>query len=522
MDYRKLHPFLDQVEYGYLKKFAREYLDLTPGEIEEATSKNNVLDQKISLIQQWLQRVGYVGNFDYLMELHKKFTSKGTSNAGDSAQPSDHPSSDTTLSNYSDPVAPQQLLSAGPSNPYNPHPDNKEERELLQQVHSPCTSAEGLSHTVTENEIECNESNSEEEGSNHFDNQMPSGHEERTPEGTVRQNGQYEDTTAAVRGLLNKPVLSKTFASAAACLKDEYFDIVCMPPSSIEVDDCSKQDASRLSRHEEYYSILDKEFKGYILIFNNTFKDAEDERKGSQFDVKNLKCLWREIGGCKVLEKPNLNAEDMKSEIARFVTSKKRKTCGFVAFFIMSHGNSEYYHQDGATRIGEGYILGNDRQKVMMSDISEMMDNDYPGTTLQGIPKLIFFQACRGERLDGGVHNECNPTAVATDKSSSKKMGMARKMPEKSDTLTSYATQKGYQAVRDTSSGTWFVNAIVNVFRKHAKLEHVGDLMTKVNEAIRQKHAHLESGERCMEMSETTSTLCRKLMLFPGQENEGF
>lgn len=335
-----------------------------------------------------------------------------------------------------------------------------------------------------------------------------------------------QETSASKVEAQNKATGNDDLAGIASIKPTDYFDICNDVPSTVEVEHCPTKYALDLRKTNKYYPILDKSYKGYILIFNNTFEGNPNhpKRKGSKEDVKNLKILWKEIGGCKVIVKNDLSAKKMKKEFQKFVTSKTRKDCGFVAFFIMSHGDCDYYMKDDRCQKGGGFFLGNDGEEVMIDDILEMLQNRYPETTLRNTPKLIFFQTCRGNRLDKGIENSTPYSSVETECPAQKQGSITvdGNTTETGEILQGYATQLGYQAMRDVKKGTWYINAIVNVFRQNAKTLHVLELLTEVNRAVSEMSDNLKNGDPCKEQSEMTSTLRRLLHFFPGQENEEY
>ncbi|KAG9465274.1 hypothetical protein GDO78_018580, partial [Eleutherodactylus coqui] len=73
-------------------------------------------------------------------------------------------------------------------------------------------------------------------------------------------------------------------------------------------------------------------------------------------------------------------------------------------------------------------------------------------------------------------------------------------------------------SLRNTKHGSWFIQDLADVFSKHAKDTHVADMLVKVNARIKRREGHAPGTEydRCKEMSEYSSTLCRDLYLFPG------
>jgi len=74
--------------------------------------------------------------------------------------------------------------------------------------------------------------------------------------------------------------------------------------------------------------------------------------------------------------------------------------------------------------------------------------------TLAGKPKLFFIQACQGDQLDGGVRLH----AVAKTETDSN--AHTYKIPSHADFLIAYSTIPGFYSWRNTSNGSWFVQAL--------------------------------------------------------------
>uniref|UniRef100_UPI003BEF4C64 JF1cpCasp2 n=1 Tax=Homo sapiens TaxID=9606 RepID=UPI003BEF4C64 len=92
------------------------------------------------------------------------------------------------------------------------------------------------------------------------------------------------------------------------------------------------------------------------------------------------------------------------------------------------------------------------------------------------------------------------------------------RLPTRSDMICGYACLKGTAAMRNTKRGSWYIEALAQVFSERACDMHVADMLVKVNALIKDREGYAPGTEfhRCKEMSEYCSTLCRHLYLFPG------
>lgn len=90
--------------------------------------------------------------------------------------------------------------------------------------------------------------------------------------------------------------------------------------------------------------------------------------------------------------------------------------------------------------------------------------------TLAGKPKLFFLQACQGDKLDCGV----NLTASGRTETDGE-IHNSYKIPNQADFLIVYSTVKGFYSWRNTTKGSWFIQALCDELRRRA---HDHDLLT--------------------------------------------
>ncbi|XP_036616404.1 caspase-14-like [Trichosurus vulpecula] len=125
---------------------------------------------------------------------------------------------------------------------------------------------------------------------------------------------------------------------------------------------------------------------------------------------------------------------------------------------------------------GKGFIKTVLDERVILSDIFEMFNNENcPG--LQGKPKIFVIQACRGDRIDGGVV-QTDSEEVELNESEKKRL------PTSSDYYIVYSTQEDHVALRHPKRGAVMIQAIDEVFRQGGKKLHVVDFFTRVNNRV--------------------------------------
>ncbi|XP_018409334.1 PREDICTED: caspase-2 [Nanorana parkeri] len=262
-----------------------------------------------------------------------------------------------------------------------------------------------------------------------------------------------------------------------------------------------------LSHHKQAYK-MNTFPRGLALIISNIqFSDPElGQRYGGEVDETALKHLLANFN-YRVIFRSDLTASKMKSELIRFSSLPEHSHLDSAIVAILSHG------VDGA-------IYGTDSELVKLQDIFTILDNAHC-PQLQNKPKMFFIQACRGVEADRGVDQRDGRDQTASPSCEQSDAGRENgnvRLPTQSDMICAYACLKGTVSLRNTKRGSWFIQDLANVFSKYAKDTHVADMLVKVNACIKNREGHAPGTEfdRCKEMSEYCSTLCKDLYLFPG------
>ncbi|KHJ44483.1 glutathione synthase [Trichuris suis] len=163
--------------------------------------------------------------------------------------------------------------------------------------------------------------------------------------------------------------------------------------------------------------------KGLALIINNHRFRGMPVRSGTDIDCCNLQRLFTQLGYV-VKAKRDLTTKDMIESMLKFSQEKEHQKCDSAVVVILSHGlHGEIYGSDGKLISVERLILFLDAHHC---------------PALINKPKLFFVQACRG----------C------------------------------------YVSWRNSTRGSWFIQAICEVFSKYACKEEVLHLLTRTNGMI--------------------------------------
>ncbi len=287
--------------------------------------------------------------------------------------------------------------------------------------------------------------------------------------------------------------------------------------------------------------------RGLCLIVNIYQIDGMPPRRWSNRDTSSLKQLFEQLlFNVKTYTDSthNLNNKNFMSILKDFSQLPDHQDAQSCIICLMSHGE-------------EGYLTTKEGDKILLDEIFQLFNNiNCP--SLAGKPKLFFIQSCRddpisgpaedlGIRLsfnlnhesqsedenDGGqsfqsdnnlaykskesdiVVSNNEPTSPSIQTSDNQKLRqIICHIPTLCDVLVGYPTQKGYIAYRKPEVGSWYMNAIVQVFSKHACDTDICALLNMVNSLISNEVTN--TGKK--QMSEYTSKLTKPYFyFFPGE-----
>lgn len=226
---------------------------------------------------------------------------------------------------------------------------------------------------------------------------------------------------------------------------------------------------------------------GYVFVMHNFIynKRQESLRHGSRNDVKELKQMFEGQFGFTFRLEENLTAEEMITKTQESISERDYSKNDSFFFVILGHGSN-----DG--------ILGVDEEPVSLALITDLFTAD-KCPSLQGKPKVFIVQACRGEKSDFGC--------VVSDAISWNVPEFSMpKIPIESDFLVCYSCPIGYSSFRDKERGSWYIQDLVQIFKKYAKKEHLMDLMIRVNHAV----SHKVSPDGCKQVPSEECRLTKK------------
>lgn len=267
-------------------------------------------------------------------------------------------------------------------------------------------------------------------------------------------------------------------------------------PINVNVELSSRQ--FYLTHYKQAYAMR-RIPRGKALIVNVNEVVGKSARRGTDIDRDNLHNLLCQMHFDVTVynDTDGLTALEMVQKLQDFSqhTGHAQGDCTVVC--ILSHGE-------------EGYIFGADGKKFELDAVFSLFDNTCC-PNLRGKPKIFIIQACRGGALDRGVQYYPDEH----DGSDAR----IRQVPSMSDMLICYPTQNGYYAWRNRDRGSWYVEALVQVFMKYARCEDVCTMLNRVNLLVSKKVSHCPNidMDQMSQMSEYKSTLrMPHLYFFPG------
>ncbi|XP_014775614.1 caspase-7 [Octopus bimaculoides] len=238
-----------------------------------------------------------------------------------------------------------------------------------------------------------------------------------------------------------------------ALFKSKSTTGACFPPSGEE----------DLGKYFAKYDMTHKK-PGVAYIFNNeNFQDPLlNTRYGSSKDVHDFERALIKLG----FHEDDINvytdstAEEMFDVFQMFNEENLDIDC-FICV-ILSHGSSDdiIYGYDGVIEL--------DRL------LSCLRPDRCPSLT--GIPKLIFIEASRGNKLDYGVLKS-DAAVIEPDKNSSR-------IPIMADMLIVYSSFAGYQSFRDRQNGSWFMRGLSKILIEFGTKYEIMKLLTAVSNYV--------------------------------------
>uniref|UniRef100_K1R808 Caspase-6 n=1 Tax=Magallana gigas TaxID=29159 RepID=K1R808_MAGGI len=276
-----------------------------------------------------------------------------------------------------------------------------------------------------------------------------------------------------------KHALKKT-TSEWPPLHEEHFDMKKVPVTYLKPNDpcCFLQ----YNNTDEVYSMRRKR-RGLVYLINNEKFDDLPRRYGTEFDRDDLAKLFTDLY-FEVIVYDNLTAEEIRKNTESISKCDKIKDCDCFIFIILTHGD-------------EKGVCGIDGESVPVSTLTEMFEpNNCP--ELNEKPKVFLIQACRGDKKqkvcpsggpgENGSQGDGSGDHVdgmnASDGGWELGISATQTVHSKSDFLVAYSTPEGSLSWRKMDAGSWFMQAIVWVFKSESHVKDLVEMLGKVNDIV--------------------------------------
>ncbi|XP_031135986.1 caspase-3-like [Sander lucioperca] len=216
--------------------------------------------------------------------------------------------------------------------------------------------------------------------------------------------------------------------------------------------------SSKTAGSDPYRYKMDYPCIGTCLIINNKNfhrSTGMSARNGTDVDAATAIKTFSELG-YKISVNTDQTVEEMKQLLSSASKEDHSKSASF-ACVLLSHGD-------------EGVIYGTDGFEKL-----EKLTKYFKGDrckSLVGKPKLFFIQACRGAELDNGIE------ADSVDAQTSERI------PVEADFLYAYSTAPGYYSWRNTTNGSWFMQALCEMLTRFRGELELMQIMTRVNRKV--------------------------------------
>ncbi|XP_077970163.1 caspase-14-like [Styela clava] len=275
-------------------------------------------------------------------------------------------------------------------------------------------------------------------------------------------------------------------------LKQEYFFSKSETILSKLVE--AQDDLDGGKRRDEFRYPL-KNGKGIALIISNSFAGTEYPREpGCSRDLENMEELWRETLGCELVDREahrDKTADEMRKLLGKVAKAKK---FDYAVVIISTHGGyvpmeEQRNDKNQETKLikYEEILYGEDLGKLRANELQKILGNK-EAQHLRDIPKLLILQYCRGEKIVKGDKVSTDEIGFSDHQKTEELYPVDPLMPEMSDIITVYATHQDFAALR-SEKGSWMIKYIYDVFRKYYKTKHVTDMLTIVNNRMKNKEA---------------------------------
>ncbi|XP_071446796.1 caspase-1-like [Hetaerina americana] len=260
----------------------------------------------------------------------------------------------------------------------------------------------------------------------------------------------------------------------------------------------------------DYYD-MNHHRRGIFLILENREFIALERRDGSEEDVKQLQLMFHNLG-FEVRVKLNLRKTDITNTM-KLVSEENHEDCDCFGMAVLTHGD-------------EGDMLAASDNLYYTNHLYEFF-NGNKCATLQGKPKLFFFNACKGKEVDEvdsvftkrGVRNlESLKIAPLREPLLGKPMEVVTSHVY-SDFLCGFSTWPGFKSYRHPKAGSLYIHYLCQELSTGTmKGNDLTTILMRVSRRMAENPA-IDGNKVLRQTSMYHSSLTKKVVLRPIRKN---
>lgn len=234
----------------------------------------------------------------------------------------------------------------------------------------------------------------------------------------------------------------------------------------------------------------------FIIVNNKKFNPSTrmGERTGTDADAAGLFAKFKGLGfTCKIYH--NLTAYEMLKLMLE-VSKADHSDSDCLGVAVLSHGD-------------DGIVYGIDQVVKIDTLVAPFKGDKCP--SLLGKPKIFIIQACRGANLDHGAQHDAQAEGQA----------QVYKIPTEADIVYAYSTVSGYFSWRNSSKGSWFIQALCNKLEKYGQTWDFMKILTYVNHQVAyefESNASAAHMNKKKQVPSVVSMLTKELVFLPKRQ----
>lgn len=214
---------------------------------------------------------------------------------------------------------------------------------------------------------------------------------------------------------------------------------------------------------------MDHPRRGKAIVINNKqFRSHLQlpDRNGTDQDASALSCRFAELDFDVDLK--NDQTVQQMMNLMKQAAAEDHSDADCFACAILTHGEN-------------GEIYGVD-EKIEVKELLEPFKGNRC-ETLAGKPKLFFIQACRGTKFDDGADLNVADASGIPDVEMEPPTTI-HKIPAEADFLVAYSVVPGYYSWRNSTNGSWFIQALQHHLEQHGRDMDLLRILTRVNRSV--------------------------------------